>query len=139
MAGSYKHIIDKDGNLLSNEDFIEMIENLGDAYEMAEEMYLMIQNLTGGDEKLIQESIDKMYLKLRNTEIEHEPERWHGIENIIFPERKKVLNEIHLELTAENLSTLIPTEDSDLALVRNGYIKGLEKAIEIVKNKIYEQ
>lgn len=42
MAGSYNHIITKNGNLRSNESFAQMIENLGDAYEMAEEMYGMI-------------------------------------------------------------------------------------------------
>jgi hypothetical protein len=42
MAGSYRHATTDDGKLLSNKDFIEMIENLGDAYEMAEEMYGMI-------------------------------------------------------------------------------------------------
>jgi hypothetical protein len=42
MAGSYNHAIDDDGNLSSNESFADMIENLGDAYEMAEEMYGMI-------------------------------------------------------------------------------------------------
>lgn len=42
MAGSYNHIITDQGNLISNERFPQMIENLGDAYEMAEEMYGMI-------------------------------------------------------------------------------------------------
>lgn len=42
MAGSYNHIIDDEGNLLENEKFVGMIENLGDAYEMAEELYGMI-------------------------------------------------------------------------------------------------
>jgi hypothetical protein len=42
MAGSYKHVITDRGNLVSNERFPELIENLGDAYEMAEEMYGMI-------------------------------------------------------------------------------------------------
>lgn len=42
MAGSYNHITDNQGNLIPNEDFPDMIENLGDAYEMAEEMYGMI-------------------------------------------------------------------------------------------------
>jgi len=42
MAGSYSHIVDDNGRLLGNEDFIDMIENLGDAYEMAKEMYGMI-------------------------------------------------------------------------------------------------
>lgn len=42
MAGSYNHIITEHGNLRSNESFTQMIENLGDAYEMAEELYGMI-------------------------------------------------------------------------------------------------
>lgn len=42
MAGSYRHIVDEDGKLLDNEEFVSMIENLGDAYEMTQEMYGMI-------------------------------------------------------------------------------------------------
>lgn len=42
MAGSYNHATTDAGNLRSNESFVNMIENLGDAYEMAEEMYGMI-------------------------------------------------------------------------------------------------
>lgn len=42
MAGSYGHIVTRNGNLVSNETFVNMIENLGDAYEMAEELYGMI-------------------------------------------------------------------------------------------------
>jgi|tagenome__1003787_1003787.scaffolds.fasta_scaffold19542169_2 hypothetical protein len=42
MAGSYTHIIEDDGNFVDNDTFVDMIENLGDAYEMAEEMYGMI-------------------------------------------------------------------------------------------------
>jgi hypothetical protein len=42
MAGGYNHIVTRKGNLVSNETFVGMIENLGDAYEMAEEMYGMI-------------------------------------------------------------------------------------------------
>lgn len=42
MAGSYNHIITDHGNLVSNERFANMIDNLGDAYEMTEEMYGMI-------------------------------------------------------------------------------------------------
>lgn len=42
MAGSYYHIVNEEGNFLSNDEFVGMIENLGDAYEMAEEMYGMI-------------------------------------------------------------------------------------------------
>jgi hypothetical protein len=34
MAGSYNHIVNNKGDLLNNERFVGMIENLGDAYEM---------------------------------------------------------------------------------------------------------
>lgn len=47
MAGSYKHIITDQGNLVSNESFAYMINNLGDAYEMSEEMFGMIWWLAG--------------------------------------------------------------------------------------------
>lgn len=49
MAGSYKHCVD------SNNEFrgIELIENLGDAHEALEQMYDMIQLLSGGDKTLI--------------------------------------------------------------------------------------
>lgn len=42
MAGSYNLAVTRHGNLLSNESFAETVENLGDAYEMVEEMYGMI-------------------------------------------------------------------------------------------------
>jgi hypothetical protein len=42
MAGSYSHVTTNHGNLVSEEAFPGMIENLGDAFEMAEEMYGMI-------------------------------------------------------------------------------------------------
>ncbi len=42
MAGSYRHIIGRTGKFLNNENFVQMIENLGDAYETAEECYGMI-------------------------------------------------------------------------------------------------
>jgi len=42
MAGSYNHIVNDQGNFVSNETFAQKIENLGDAFEMAEEMYGMI-------------------------------------------------------------------------------------------------
>jgi len=42
MAGSYNHAVADDGQLLENEDFNQMVENLGDAYETVEEMYGMI-------------------------------------------------------------------------------------------------
>jgi hypothetical protein len=43
MAGSWQHMTTKNGRLLSNERFVQMIENLGDAYEAAEECYGMVQ------------------------------------------------------------------------------------------------
>lgn len=42
MAGSYLHAVTDEGDLLDPEDFVDFIENLGDAYEMAEEMFGMI-------------------------------------------------------------------------------------------------
>ena len=42
------HVTDDNGKLRSNEDFINYIENLGDAYEAIEEMYYMIQFLARG-------------------------------------------------------------------------------------------
>jgi hypothetical protein len=42
MAGSYNQIITEQGDLVSAKAFIEQIKNLGDAYEMTEEMYGMI-------------------------------------------------------------------------------------------------
>lgn len=42
MAGSYNHIVTDYGNLRSNESFVDTIENLGDAYEMTEELFGMI-------------------------------------------------------------------------------------------------
>lgn len=42
MAGSYNHATTDAGNLREPKSFRGMIENLGDAYEMAEEMYGMI-------------------------------------------------------------------------------------------------
>jgi hypothetical protein len=42
MPGSYNHIITDTGQLISNEEFPKMIENLEDAYETIREMYGMI-------------------------------------------------------------------------------------------------
>lgn len=42
MAGSYGHAVADDGQLLVNEHFVEMVENLGDAYETVQQMYGMI-------------------------------------------------------------------------------------------------
>lgn len=42
MAGSYNHIVNSKGDFLDNERFVQRVENLGDAYEMAEELFGMI-------------------------------------------------------------------------------------------------
>lgn len=42
MAGSYNHAVTDTGDFRDNGSFVDMIDNLGDAYEMAEEMYGMI-------------------------------------------------------------------------------------------------
>jgi hypothetical protein len=44
MAGSLRHIIGSDGKLT-----MELIDNLGDAYEALEECYALIIELSGGD------------------------------------------------------------------------------------------
>ena len=45
MAGSWRHMTGRTGRFLNNENFCGMIENLGDAYEAAEECYGMVQYL----------------------------------------------------------------------------------------------
>ena len=42
MAGSWRHMTTRTGKLRRNDSFVQMIENLGDAYEAAEECYGMI-------------------------------------------------------------------------------------------------
>lgn len=42
MAGSYNHVVDDNGGLLSNERVNGMLENGGDVFEAVEEMYGMI-------------------------------------------------------------------------------------------------
>lgn len=56
MAGSYNHCVTKSGRLLSNESFVDMIENLGDAYEAVEEFYGMIWFLANGDASRVEEA-----------------------------------------------------------------------------------
>lgn len=65
MAGSYKHIVDENNQFIG----IDLIDNLGDAYEALEECYEYIQILTGGDKELI-ELVHAEYLrrqKIKNT------------------------------------------------------------------------
>lgn len=42
MAGSYRHATTDASRFRNNETFCDLVENLGDAYETAEEMYGMI-------------------------------------------------------------------------------------------------
>jgi hypothetical protein len=42
VAGSWEHMTTKNGKLRSNETFCQLIENLGDAYEAAEECFGMV-------------------------------------------------------------------------------------------------
>lgn len=56
MAGSWKHVVEDDGTFISSENFPNMIENLGDAYEALEECYGMIVWLANGDEARIQDA-----------------------------------------------------------------------------------
>jgi hypothetical protein len=42
VAGSWQHMTTPKGKLRSNESFCGMIENLGDAYETAEECFGMV-------------------------------------------------------------------------------------------------
>ncbi len=49
MAGSYRHITDKDNNFRG----VELIKNLGDAYEALEECWHFIDILSGGDKEKI--------------------------------------------------------------------------------------
>lgn len=52
MAGSYKHVVDSNNKFIG----LDLIENLGDAYECIEEMYQVIQKLSGGDKQRIYEA-----------------------------------------------------------------------------------
>lgn len=47
MAGSYQHIVNKDGSFIG----VELLDNLGDAWEALEECYDMIQYLTKGKDQ----------------------------------------------------------------------------------------
>lgn len=67
MAGSYGHIVQKDGNLHSNLVVAEMLENGGDVFECIEEMYGMIWFLAGnnpqwaGREKQVVDNARRQY------------------------------------------------------------------------------
>ena len=54
MAGSLNQIVGADGKFT-----MDLIENLGDAYEALEECYTLIYELSGGDTKRISEACRK--------------------------------------------------------------------------------
>ena len=62
MAGSYKHIINRDGEFTGT----ELIDNLGDAYEALEECYDMIQYLSDGDRTQIHDAWLNGHIRKRN-------------------------------------------------------------------------
>lgn len=50
MAGSWGHIVDDEGRFIG----VELIENLGDAWEVLEECYGMVHWLAKGDPALVE-------------------------------------------------------------------------------------
>ncbi len=64
MAGSYKHCCNEDGSF-REDDFADMIENLGDAHEACEQMHWMIQYLAGHDSNRIAEAEEAYYAAMR--------------------------------------------------------------------------
>lgn len=65
MAGSWRHMTTGSGKLRNNETFTGMIENLGDAYEAAEECYGMTWFLAAWVARLLnpdQEAMSRPYI-----------------------------------------------------------------------------
>jgi hypothetical protein len=54
MAGSFSHIIADDGRFT-----MDLIENLGDAYEALEECFTIIYELSGGDHTKVADACRK--------------------------------------------------------------------------------
>ena len=52
MAGSYKHIVDNENKFIG----IDLIDNLGDAYEALEECHALIRILSGDSKQKIFEA-----------------------------------------------------------------------------------
>jgi len=72
MAGSWRHMTTTSGRFRNNESFCGMIENLGDAYEAAEECFGMVQWLAAQlarvspDQATRQEWVQRAELHYRN-------------------------------------------------------------------------
>ena len=64
MAGSFKHIIDKDLKFRGT----DLLDNLGDCYEALEECYDMIMHLTEGNKQRIYTAWLDGYVKKRFPE-----------------------------------------------------------------------
>ena len=64
MAGSYQHCCKDDGTF-DAENFVGMIENLGDAHEACEMMHWMIGWLAGYDKKKIAAAEEAYYADRR--------------------------------------------------------------------------
>ncbi len=62
MAGSYKHIINDDGSFRG----VDLLDDLGDAYEALEECFDMLKFLSGGDKTKIFEAYKYGYLMKHN-------------------------------------------------------------------------
>jgi hypothetical protein len=52
MAGSYRHVTNDDGSFRGG----DLLDGGGDVYEAVEEMYHMIQILSGGDQARIEQA-----------------------------------------------------------------------------------
>lgn len=75
MAGSFQHVINRDGSFIGRNGFTSQIENLRDAYEAIEEMYDMIVYLSGGDPRRISEAWREGHYRERMPyRIDQEPE-----------------------------------------------------------------
>lgn len=71
MAGSFQHCIREDGSFRG----VDLIGDLGDAYEALEEMYDMIVHLSGGDPRRIHEAWRDGHYRNRMPErVDEEPE-----------------------------------------------------------------
>lgn len=62
MAGSYSHCVDREGEFIG-ENFQNMIENLGDAYEACEQMVFMLHAIGDalGDHKAVMKWAENEY------------------------------------------------------------------------------
>lgn len=65
MAGSYEHCCKDDDGSFRNDDFTDMIENLGDAYEACYHMHWMIHHLASADKDKIKQASDAYYAWVR--------------------------------------------------------------------------